>query len=58
MMARIEAAQPVNHQGYDAFTLEQLMSRFGVPGVSVAVISDNTIHWAKAYGVADVTSGA
>src|SRR5262249_49971559 len=58
MMARIEGAQPVNRQGYDGFTLEQLMSRFGVPGVGVAVISDFKIHWAKAYGVADVTSGS
>jgi len=58
MMARIEGRQPVNHQGYDGYTLEELMARFGVPGVSVAVISDYKIHWAKAYGIADVTSGA
>jgi len=58
MMARIEGRQPVNHQGYDALTLDELMARFGVPGVSVAVISDYKIHWAKAYGIADVSSGA
>jgi len=58
MMARIEGRQPVNHQGYDGYTLAELMSRFGVPGVSVAVISDYKIHWAQAYGIADVTSGA
>jgi CubicO group peptidase (beta-lactamase class C family) len=58
MIARIEGAQPVNHQGYDADTLEQLMARFGVPAASVAVIRDFKIHWAKAYGTADVVSGA
>jgi len=58
MMERIEGRQAVNHQGYDGYTLEELMARFGVPGVSVAVISDYTIHWAKAYGIADVTSSA
>src|SRR5262252_410852 len=58
MMARIEGRQPVNHRGYDGYTLEELMARFGVPGVSVAVISDHKIHWAKAYGIADVASGA
>jgi CubicO group peptidase (beta-lactamase class C family) len=58
MMARIEGAQPVNHQGYDGLTIEQLMARFAVPGASVAVIRDSKIHWAKAYGIADVQSGA
>jgi len=29
-----------------------------VPGVSVAVIKDFDIHWAKGYGVADVETGA
>ena len=33
------------------------MRRFRVPGVSVAVIKDFQIHWAKGYGVADVSSG-
>ncbi len=34
------------------------MEKFRVPGVSVAVIKDFAIHWAKGYGVADVSSGA
>jgi CubicO group peptidase (beta-lactamase class C family) len=29
-----------------------------VPGVSVAVIKDFEIHWAKGYGTSDVTTGA
>jgi|SRR5262245_21813141 len=47
MIARIEGRQPVNHQGYDDYTLDELMARFAVLGVSVAVISDSKIHWAK-----------
>jgi CubicO group peptidase (beta-lactamase class C family) len=58
MMARIEGAQSPNRQGLDPLTLQQLMERFHVPGVSVAVIRDFEIHWAKGYGVADVESGA
>ena len=54
MMARIEAAQSPNRNGLDPLTLEQVMERFRVPGVSVAVIKDFEIHWAKGYGVADV----
>ena len=39
-------------------TLGEVMARFGVPGISVAVIRDFDVHWAKGYGIADVESGA
>jgi len=54
MMARVEGPQSPNRQGLDALTLQQVMDRFHVPGVSVAVIKDFEIHWAKGYGTADV----
>jgi CubicO group peptidase (beta-lactamase class C family) len=57
MIARIEAAQVPNRQGFDGLTLNELMQRFRVPGVSIAVIMDGRIHWAKGYGVADVATG-
>lgn len=57
MIARIEAPQSPNRQGLDALTLQEVMQRFRVPGVSVAVIKDSSIHWAKGYGVADVETG-
>lgn len=57
MIARIEGAQSPNRQGFDALTIGELMQRFRVPGVSIAVIKDGRIHWAKAYGVADVATG-
>ncbi len=53
MIARIEAPQSPNRQGFDPFTLQQLMQRFKVPGVSIAAIKDSKLHWAKGYGVAD-----
>ena len=58
MMARIEGAQSPDRQGLDRLTLQQVMDLFHVPGVSVAVIKDFRIEWAKGYGVADVSSGA
>ena len=58
MMARIEGRQVPDRQGFDGLTLTQLMERMRVPGVSVAVIKDFEIHWAKGYGTADVTTGA
>ena len=33
------------------------MGRYSVPGVSIGVIRDFKIHWAKSYGVADVETG-
>jgi CubicO group peptidase (beta-lactamase class C family) len=57
LIARIETAQTPNRQGLDGFTLPELMQRLHVPGLSVAVIRDFKIHWAKAYGIADVESG-
>ncbi len=57
IMARIEAAQTPNRQGWDGLTLQELMQRFRVPGMSIAVIRDGKIHWAKGYGVADVETG-
>ncbi len=56
MIARIEAAQVPDRQGLDRLTLPQVMTRLNVPGASVAVVKDFQVHWAKAYGVADVTT--
>ena len=53
----IEAPQQPNRQGHDPFSLEEVMALYGVPGVSIAVIKDFDIHWAKGYGLADVVSG-
>ena len=43
-----------SRQGLDSFTLHEVMQKYRVPGVSVAVIKDFELHWAKGYGVADV----
>ena len=53
-IARIEWRQSPNRQGLDPLTLQEVMQKYRVPGVSVAVIKDFELHWAKGYGVADV----
>lgn len=58
IIARVEGAQAPNRQGLDGYTIPELMQRFRVPGVSIAVIHDHRVHWVRAYGVADATSGA
>ncbi len=57
VIARIEAPQTPNRQGFDGLTLQQVMERVRVPGVSIAVVKDFRVHWAKGYGVADVVTG-
>ena len=55
----IEGVQEDSTGGYfDHLSLDELMEELGVPGVSIAVIKDYEIHWAKGYGVADVETGA
>jgi len=57
MIARIESPQSPTEKDLDALPLQALMERLHVPGVSIAVVKDFKIHWAKAYGVADAETG-
>ena len=56
-IARIEAVQSPNRQGHDPFTLQEILDKYDVPGLSIAVIHDYEIHWAKGYGIRDVETG-
>src|ERR1051326_6120150 len=42
----------------DATIVQQLLTQYHVPGVSIAVIKDFKIEWAKSYGVANVETRA
>jgi CubicO group peptidase (beta-lactamase class C family) len=58
-IAAIEGAQAAaGASGLGTLTIDELMKRFNVPGVSIAVIADFQVQWAKGYGVADVETGA
>lgn len=56
-IARIESPQSPSHNELDALSLPALLERLHVPGVSIAVVKDFKVHWAKAYGVADADTG-
>ena len=45
-----------NREGRD-FSLEARMKHYNVPGVSIAVISEGRLSWARGFGLADVESG-
>jgi CubicO group peptidase (beta-lactamase class C family) len=44
---------PVLLEGDKTWSLEERMKHYGVNGVSIAVIRDSKIEWAKGYGLAD-----
>ncbi len=58
--AQVESAlyPQVPAAGEPARSLTQQMEFYGVPGVSIAVVADFELAWAKGYGVADAASGA
>ena len=41
-------------EGEDKWTLKERMAHYKVPGLSIAVIKDFQVDWAKGYGYADV----
>jgi CubicO group peptidase (beta-lactamase class C family) len=47
----------IRGQPVETATLAERMEALGVPGVSIAVITDGAIEWARGYGLADVESG-
>jgi CubicO group peptidase (beta-lactamase class C family) len=48
-------------EGYDesasTYNIYERMEHYSVPGVSIAVINNGRIEWAKGYGLADVAAG-
>ena len=39
------------------FNLQERMEHYKVPGVSIAVVRDGRLHWAKGYGTANTETG-
>jgi CubicO group peptidase (beta-lactamase class C family) len=58
MIAEVEGPQSPNRMGADSLTIPEVMAYYHVPGLSVAVIHDFEIDWAKSWGVTDAETGA
>ena len=56
LIAQIEGSQPGTSDAAP-LTIAELLSKHHVPGVSIAVIKDFRVHWAKGYGAADTVAG-
>jgi len=57
-IAQIEAPREPGSGGDAGKTLAELMEVHGIPALSIAVVEDYRLAWARAYGVADESSGA
>lgn len=57
--ARVESGllPPILIKGEPGWSIHERMKHHKVPGVSIAVINNFKIEWAKAYGVKDVDTG-
>lgn len=55
-MERVERGllPPVLIKGQTGWSIQERLKHYKIPGVSVAVINDFKIEWAKAYGVKDI----
>lgn len=58
LIARIEAPREAGSSEDAGKSLAELMETHGVSALSVAVVEDYRLHWARAWGVADETTGA
>lgn len=47
---------PIHIEGDSTWSIEERMEHYGIPGVSIAVIHNGKIEWAKGYGVMDTKS--
>ncbi len=50
VVSGLHVRQSVESVAAEKWTLEQRMAHYGVPAVSIAVIHDGGIQWARAYG--------
>jgi CubicO group peptidase (beta-lactamase class C family) len=51
------AAVQIEGEALTTYTLEERMEFFNVPGISIAVVKDGQLHWAKGYGIANTETG-
>lgn len=58
LIARIEAPREARSSDDSGKSLAELLETHGIAALSVAVVQDYRLHWAKAWGVADESTGA
>jgi CubicO group peptidase (beta-lactamase class C family) len=56
-ISQIEGTPSPDRQSPDTLSIPQLLERYRVPSVGVAVVHDYTVAWTKSWGVADAQSG-
>ncbi|UCH63730.1 MAG: beta-lactamase family protein [Fidelibacterota bacterium] len=54
ILAGLRPSGTLNDTTFSTFTLDDRMAHYNVPGVSIAVIHEGRINWARGYGAAEV----
>ncbi len=54
LMGRIQ----VKGEPVETYSMEEQMNKYNVPGLSVAVVLDGELRWAKGYGIANSETGS
>ena len=49
--------QSISNETQKGESLKEMMDYYKVPGISIAVVNDGKLIWAKGYGVANTTNG-
>ncbi len=57
VIAKIEGARDAGAEGDAGLSLAELLAERKTTAISVAVVKDYKVHWAKAWGLADRTAG-
>ncbi len=57
IMANLGPAIHIRGQEVKTFTLQARMKELNVPGVSIAVMKDHKLHWARGFGLAKAGTG-
>jgi CubicO group peptidase (beta-lactamase class C family) len=57
-LTQTQTQTQISRGPFDPAVVKPLLTQFKVPGVSIAVIKDFKIDWARGYGLADVETGA
>ena len=58
LIARVEAAREQGSADDAGKTLAELMETHGISALSVAVVENHRLHWARAWGIAEESTGA
>lgn len=53
----LSASLQIKGEEVKSYTIEERLAEYKIPGISVAVVRNGKLHWAKGYGLANTETG-